>query len=108
MEEGDLLQRAPLAAVEGVAADQVEGAGDGVSVAEGHDQGDAVGHGGAEAGEEVAGQIGPAPFAGAGVHVEAEEGVPVGFSDITPGEDANVEAGPGLAAFAADGLAAAG
>ena len=63
MQEGHLFQRAPLATVQGVAPDQVQGSGDRHAVAEGHDQGDVIGHGRPDAAEEVAGQIGPAPFA---------------------------------------------
>ena len=108
VEEANIFQCAPLAAVEGVAADEVQGAGDGRAVAEGHDQGDAVGHGRADPPEEVAGQIGAAPFAGARVLIEVEEGVPVGLLDGGAGQDADVELGLGLAAFAANGLAAIG
>jgi len=108
MEEGDLLQRPPLAAVEGVAADEVQGPSDGRLVPEGHDQGDTVGHGRAVAGEEVARQIRPAPLAVAGVHVEVEEGVPTGLGQVGAGQDADVEPGLRLAPFAPDGLAPIG
>ena len=106
MQKGDVLQRAPLAAVEGVAADQIEGAGDGGVAAIRHDQGDAVGHGPADAGKEVAGQIGAAPFAAAGVEIEGEEGIPDALGQVGAGEDADVEPGLCLAPLAPDSLSA--
>ena len=108
MQEGYVFQRAPLAAVKGVAADEVQRPGDGCSLAIGHDQGDAIGHRLAHHREEGARQIGSPPLAVARVHVEGEEGVPGVFVQVGAGQDADVETGLGVAAFAADGLAPAG
>ena len=42
--------------------------------------------------EELACQIGPAPFARAGIHVEGEEGVPRGFGEVGAGEPHDLDA----------------
>jgi len=49
-----------------------------------HHQQDLLRHGLADAAEEIAGEIGRAPFAAARVHIEFEEAVPMGFGDIAP------------------------
>src|SRR3712207_5731594 len=81
MEVRHLLDRAPVAAVEGVRADQVESAGDRPAAARGEDEQDAVRHKLAEQREEAAGEVGAAPFARAGFLVEGPEGVPVRFGN---------------------------
>src|SRR3546814_16610721 len=48
-----------------------------LAVATGHHQHDTAGHGRLQAAEEVAVEVGAAPFAAAGVHVEFDQGVPV-------------------------------
>ena len=109
MQERVVLDGAPVAAVERVGADEVDGAGDPAPGALGHHQQDAVGHGLADDGEELAGEIGPAPFARAGVHVEVEEGVPDVFGEIAAGEPVRADAfrRQRVLALAADGLALA-
>ncbi len=77
MQKGPLLDRAPVAAVDGVVAEKIDRAGDIAPAAPRHDQQNALGHGRADAVEKVARQIGTAPFARAGVHVEGEERVPM-------------------------------
>src|SRR6185437_2015809 len=63
MEEREIAGAAPIAAIERVAAEQVEGAGDVAPALPGHDQHDAVGHALADEIEEGAGEVGVAPFA---------------------------------------------
>jgi hypothetical protein len=58
--------------------------------------------------EEAAVQVGPAPLARAGVHVEAEEGVPVILGQLIAGQGDDLQPVLGVAALAADGLAAVG
>ena len=80
----------------------------GCPVAHGEDQQDAVGHALADEREEGAVEIGPAPFARAGVHVEVEEGVPGVLGDVAAGQVDDLQsAGQRVAAFAADRLALA-
>ena len=106
MQELVVLDGAPVAAVERLGADEIDGAGDPFAGALGHHQQDAVGHGRADDREELARQIGPAPFARAGVHVEREEGVPDLLGQVGAGQPVQTDAGAdGLLALAADGLA---
>ena len=71
-----MLDRAPVAAEQRIGADEIDRAGDPAAGPLGHHQQDAVAHALADQREERAREIGPAPFARAGVHVEGEEGVP--------------------------------
>src|SRR5690606_11470828 len=91
---------APVAAVERIGADEVDGAGDVASAALCHHQQDIVGHALADQRIEGAGQVGAAPFAAAGIHVESEELVPDVFGEVAAGEpvygDAALERGPAL------------
>ena len=58
--------------------------------------------------EEFAGEIGPAPFARAGVHVEREERVPRVLGDVAAGQPVDRDAGrERLAPLALDRLALA-
>src|SRR5208282_5867591 len=108
VEEGKVAFRAPVAPVERGAAAEVERSGQEPAPALRHDEDDLLGHGGAEAGEEIAREVGMAPFAVAGVAVEAEEGVPVALLDLLPGERQHLEpAGKGGLALLADVLALA-
>ena len=74
----------------------------------GHHQHDLVGHALADQRVELAGEVGPAPFARAGLHVELEEGVPGRFGQILAGEPVHGDAGrERVAPLAPDGLALA-
>lgn len=73
MQAGLRVYGSPVPAVEAVATDQVQRASDIAVVMVRHHQQAAVGHCGAEPSEELAVQIGPAPFSAAGVHVEFEK-----------------------------------
>jgi hypothetical protein len=95
VEIGHFLGRAPIAAVERLGADHVERAGDRLAVAQRQDQQQPVRHPLADQGEEGAGQIGLAPFAGAGVLVEDPEGVPMRLGMAAPAEDGHLEPGNG-------------
>ena len=108
MQERMVLDGAPVAAIDRVGADEIDGAGDPAPGALGHHQQDAVAHLFADDREEFAGEIRPAPFARAGVHVEGEKGVPDRFGEVGAGEPGHLDAGlKRLLALAADGLALA-
>src|SRR5690554_460150 len=92
MEARVMLDGTPVAAVEAVAADEVQCAGDVASLPPDHHEQTAVGHGFAEQREESAVEIRPAPLARAGVHVEVEEGVPVFLVDVAAGQVLDGEA----------------
>ena len=103
-----MLACAPMAAEQRVGTDEVDGAGDPAPVALGHDQQDAVAHLLADERVELPRQIGAAPFARAGFHVEVEEGVPHAFGEIRTGQPMHADAGrERVRAFAPDGLALA-
>ena len=72
-----ILDAAPVAAVERVAADEVQRPGDRAAVAFGEHQQHVVAHRRWTSSKKRAGQVGRAPFAAAGVLIEAPEGVPV-------------------------------
>src|SRR5690606_8947069 len=97
-----------IAAVKRLAADQVQRPGDGAAVALGQDQQAVVAHGAVQDVEEGARQVGPAPFAPAGVLVEGPEGVPMPGPDLVAGQAADAAAeGLRPLAFLADRLALA-
>ena len=108
MQEGVVLDAAPVAAVKRVRADEVDRAGDVAAVALGHDQQHVVGHALADQREEFAVEVGPAPFAAAGVHVEGEELVPGAFGQVAAGQPVDRDAvGQRLAALLLQRLALA-
>ena len=82
MQEGVVLQTAPVAAEQRIAAHHVEGAGDGAPLARRQDQHDAFAERRAEPVEEIARQIGIAPFAVARRGITGEERVPVRRLDV--------------------------
>ena len=92
VEERHLARRAPVAAIEPVAPDKAEGAGNGLVAVIGEHQDDAPGHGGGKPGEEAAGEVGAAPLAAAGVLIEVEERVPDGLGEVGTGQPADFEA----------------
>ncbi len=103
-----ILDAAPVAAVEGAVADQVDGAGHVLPLALRHHQQDALGHALADEREEAAVEVGPAPFARAGIDVEPVERVPVGFGQIGAGDPLDGEPGrQRVAPLALDRLALA-
>src|SRR5690606_13062717 len=77
MEKRVILDGAPVAAEKRIAADEVERPRDRASAALGQHQKDIVAHRGLDFVEKGAGEVGPAPFAAAGVLVEGPEGIPV-------------------------------
>src|ERR1700689_3161013 len=81
VEKGNLAQTSPIAAVERVPAHQVQGAGDIAPILFGHHQHHALAHALTQQVEELARQIGRAPFLVRGRGVEAEERVPVAGLD---------------------------
>jgi hypothetical protein len=108
VQEGVALQAAPIAAVESVVALEVERAADRAAIGLGHHQHDLVGHGRSQDVEEGAGQVGRAPLAAAGVHVEGKEGVPVLGLDLLAAQCPHAQAlAPHRFAFLADRLALA-
>src|SRR6266700_1898443 len=109
VQERMLLDRAPVAAEQGVRADEIDGARDPAPVALGHHQEDAVAHLLADDRIERAREIGSAPFARAGLHVEVEEGVPNAFGEIRAREPVHADAWrKRLGALAANGFSLAG
>ncbi len=108
MQERVLLDAAPVAAEQRVRADEVDRAGDVAAVALGHHQQDLVAHLLADDRIERAREIGPAPFARAGLHVELEERVPHAFGEVRAGQPVDGDAvRQRVLALAADGLALA-
>ena len=81
-----MLDGAPVAAEQRVGADKVDGTRDPAAVALRHHQQHVLAHGLADLCEEAARQIGAAPFARAGLHVEGEEGIPRVFVDVAAGQ----------------------
>jgi hypothetical protein len=85
MQAVEVLKAAPVAAVEGACADQIEGGGDDVVAVLGQHQEEALAHRLADRLEE--GQRegrDPAAFV-EGVAIEAMEGGPFGLGDLVPG-----------------------
>src|SRR5690348_11465423 len=77
---------APVAAVERIPTDQIERARYRLAILLGHYQQHPICHGFAQHQEELAGEIRAAPFALAGVDIEAEEILPVARVEIGAGE----------------------
>src|SRR5262249_9117400 len=108
MQKRVMLDRAPVAAEQGVGADEIDGACDPAVVAPRHDQQDVLGHALADQREEGTVEIGPAPFTRASLHVEGKEGVPRFFSDVATVERMDCDSGgKRLSPFAPDRLAVA-
>ena len=76
MQEGMVLDAAPVATVKPVRAHEVDRAGNAASIALGHDQQDVIGHAFADQREEVAVEVGLAPFTAARVEIEGVENRP--------------------------------
>ena len=97
---------APVAAVDRVASEDVERAGDVVLAAPRHEQHDFVGHALAEHREKPPGQIGRAPFAVGRPEIEAIERVPGPLGQVRPGQHVDLDAaGQRLAPLLLDRLA---
>ena len=106
VQEGEVSQAAPVAAVQRVGAAQVERAGDKFAVVFGEHEDDAVPEAFGEEGEERLREVGAAPFAIDGAFVEAVEGFPVGFVGLGAGEGVEGQAaGVGIPAFPLEGFA---
>src|SRR5207237_9896058 len=88
-------------------ADHVERAGDRAAVLQREDQQQTVRHPLAEEGKTGAGEVGMAPFAGAGVLVEDPEGVPMLLAYGVAGEVDDLQLLDGAGALLADRLAVA-
>ena len=104
VEERHLLGAAPVAAVEGIAADDVQRPGDRPAVAQGEEQQQPLAHRPGDRLEEGARQIGPAPFARSGVLVERPHRVPFGRADLAPAQRDEIEPFARRRPFPADGL----
>ena len=82
VEERNLVGRSPIAAVEGVRPNEIEGAGDRQSIATGEEQQDPIAHAFTDQVEELASQIWMAPLPRAGVLVETPHRVPIGTANL--------------------------
>src|SRR5262249_14289308 len=81
-----VLDGAPVAAVEAVAADHVQRAGDRFfATPRDHEQA-ALARRGADQREGAAVEVGPAPLARAGIHVKGEERIPMRLRDLAPAQ----------------------
>src|SRR5689334_12146843 len=108
MQERMMLDRAPVAAEQGVGADEVDRARDPSAVTLGHDKENVLAHALADQRKELAREIRPAPSARTGLHVETEEGVPCVLGDVFTGQAVNADVGcDRLAALTLDRLAVA-
>ena len=87
MQEGVILDAAPVAAVERVGAAEINGAGDMAPGSLRHHQHDAFAHRRADRREEGTVEIGPTPFARTSILVEREEIVPDCLGKAVAGED---------------------
>ena len=106
MQEFEIRAAAPVAAIERVGAQQVQCARHPLAVPPRQDQDDAVGHGSADAMEEILGQIGRTPFAVGRVDIEAVEHVPMLGLQVAAGQGHHLDIGAGdLLAFLADAFA---
>src|SRR5690606_25907570 len=102
------LDAAPVPAVEGIAADEVEGAGHGPLAAPAYHQQDAIRHRRGDEAEEPPVEVGAPPLAAAGIHVEVEERVPVRLGEVGAADQVDLDAFCGrLAPYAHDRLALA-
>ena len=88
----------PIAAVESIGADDIEGAGNVVAPSLGKDQQELVSHARTQEAEKPAREIRSSPFARTGVAIKCEKGVPMGLGQVAPGDpldlDAVVESSP--------------
>src|SRR3984893_3737632 len=108
MKEGVLLDGPPIAPVERVQPEKINGARDIAAVALGHDKENMIAHRSAHMRKKCAAEIGPPPFALAGIHVEEKECVPMGFGDAGASQKLYRDAtGERRLAFAADHLSLA-
>src|SRR5712692_2459255 len=108
MQKAVFAVRSPIAAVDRVAAENVEGAGDVVGAAPRHDQHDLVRHALADQREEAARQIGRAPFPIGCAEIEAEERIPGPLGQVAAGQQLDFDAaGQRLAPLLLDRLALA-
>ncbi|MNE52132.1 hypothetical protein D3C80_1467900 [compost metagenome] len=86
MQEGMILDTAPVTAVERITTDKIDRAGDITTIASCHDQQNVIGHAAAYQRIEATGQIWSAPFAAAGIHVESEELIPDILGQVGAGQ----------------------
>src|SRR5580704_8997918 len=105
MQEGVLLDGPPIAPVERVPPEKINGARDIAAVALGHDEENMIAHRSAHMRKKSAVEIGRPPFARACIHIETKKYVPMGFGDAGTGQKLDRDAtGERRLAFAADHL----
>ncbi len=92
MQERMVFDTAPVAAKDARAADKVDGASYVAALPLCHHQKDVLCHQLSNMGEESAGQIGAAPLAAPGVHVESEELIPNFFGQVFASQPVNCNA----------------
>ncbi len=79
-----VLDGAPIAAIEAIAADEVQGARNVATRTLRQNEQATLRHRFSKFREESPVEVGPTPFAVSGIHVESEHGVPVCFRDSPP------------------------
>ncbi len=103
-----VLNGAPIASIKSVSTDEVQGTCDQPAVPPRHDEERILCHALANETEKFPCEVGRAPLARSGVHVEGKEGVPVIFGEVASGHPFDGDAVfPGAFAFLADHLALA-
>src|SRR5579883_1348692 len=108
MQEGEIAQTSPVAAIKRIAAEEIERAGDVAAALACHHQHHALGKARAEEVEEAPRQIGRAPFAIGGRAIEAKKRIPMPGLDGFAGERLDLDpAGQRVPPLAPDLLALA-
>ncbi len=92
VQAGMVLRGAPVASIEAVAADHMEGARDRATVPHRQHEQRGFARCRADQREGAAVEVGPAPLARSRIHVEREERVPVGFRDLASAQPHDLKA----------------
>src|SRR5580704_12079472 len=92
MQEWVLLDGPPIAPVERVQPEKIDGARDIAAVALGHDEENMIAHRSAHVRKKCTVEIGRPPIARAGIHVEKKKCVPMTFGDAGSSEQLDRDA----------------
>lgn len=91
MQEGMILDAAPMATIKRIRAYEVDCPRNIAPIAFRHHQQHIIGHALADKRIELPREIRPAPFAAAGIHVEGEELVPDVFGEVASGQPVDLD-----------------